>query len=160
MHAHQQLIERFYTSFQHLDWNGMNACYHEDAFFYDPVFQNLNAAQVKAMWEMLCRNAVDLRIDFNNVKADDEYGSCNWRASYVFTSTGRPVVNHVQAHFQFHEGKIVEHMDHFSMWKWNRQALGTSGLLLGWSSIVQDKVHKMATQRLEKFMQRNNVTNS
>ncbi len=158
MHPHQQLIERFYTSFQRLDWKGMNACYHEDAFFYDPAFGNLNATQVKAMWEMLCRNAVDLRITFSDIKADDEYGSCNWQANYVFTVTGRPVINHIKAHFQFHEGKIVEHMDHFNVWKWSRQALGMPGLLLGWSPFVHNKVRKMATQRLAKFMQAKTVT--
>lgn len=158
MHPHQQLIERFYTSFQRLNWKGMNACYHEDAFFYDPAFGNLNATQVKAMWEMLCRNAVDLRITFGDIKADDEYGNCHWQANYVFTVTGRPVINHIKAHFQFHEGKIVEHMDHFNVWKWSRQALGMPGLLLGWSPFVHNKVRKMATQRLEKFMQAKTVT--
>ena len=157
MHPHNQLIEKFYTSFQQLDWQGMNACYHEDAFFYDPVFEDLNAAEVKAMWEMLCRNAVDFSLAFGHVKADDEYGSCNWKASYIFSATGRPVTNHIRAHFQFHEGKIVEHMDNFSLWKWSRQALGTKGLLLGWSTLVQNKIRKLSKERLEKFMQTQQV---
>jgi hypothetical protein len=157
MHPHQQLIEKFYTSFQRLDWQGMNSCYHNDAFFYDPVFENLNAAQVKAMWEMLCRNAMNFSLEFSNVKADDEYGSCTWIAKYIFSATGRPVTNHIKAHFQFHEGKIVEHMDHFDLWKWSRQALGAKGLLLGWSSLVQNKIRKSAKGRLEKFMQSQTV---
>ena len=160
MHPHNRLIEKFYTSFRQLDWQGMNSCYHEDAFFYDPVFENLNAAQVKAMWEMLCRNAANFSLEFSDVKADDEYGSCNWKATYIFSATGRPVVNHIKAHFQFHEGKIVEHMDNFSLWKWSRQALGAKGLLLGWSSLVHNKIRKSAQQRLEKFMQKNTVTNN
>lgn len=157
MHAHQHLIEKFYTSFQRLDWQGMNACYHDDAFFYDPVFENLNAAEVKAMWQMLCKNAVDFKLTFSDVKADDEYGSCNWKASYIFSATGRPVTNVIKAHFQFHEGKIVEHMDHFDLWKWSRQALGAKGLLLGWSSLVQNKIRKSAQSRLGKFMQSQTV---
>ena len=160
MHPHNQLIEKFYSSFQQLDWRGMNDCYHEDVFFYDPVFENLNAAQVKAMWEMLCRNAVDFSLEYSDVKADDEYGSCNWKATYIFSATGRPVVNYIKAHFQFHEGKIVEHMDNFSLWKWSRQALGAKGLLLGWSGLVQNKVRKTAKKRLEKFMLANPVSKS
>ncbi len=31
----------------------MNSVYHPEVTFYDPVFENLDAAQVKAMWEML-----------------------------------------------------------------------------------------------------------
>lgn len=153
MHPHKRLIENFYSAFQRLDWQAMNACYHDDTFFYDPVFENLNAAEVKAMWEMLCKNATDFSLEFTDVDADDEYGSCQWKASYTFSATGRPVINHIKAHFQFHEGKIVEHMDHFSLWKWSRQALGTKGLLLGWSSIVQNKIRKTAQGRLRKFMQ-------
>jgi hypothetical protein len=157
MHPHHQLIEKFYTSFQRLDWQGMNDCYHDDAFFYDPVFENLNAAEVKAMWEMLCRNATNFSLSFADVKADDEYGSCHWTAKYVFSATGRPVTNHIKAHFQFHEGKIVEHMDHFSLWTWSKQALGAKGALLGWSSIVQKKIRQSAQGRLAKFMQSQTV---
>ena len=155
MHPHQQLIEKFYSSFQKLDWQGMNDCYHQDAFFYDPVFENLNAAEVKAMWEMLCRNATNFSLSFTGVKADEEYGSCQWTAKYIFSATGKPVTNHIKAHFQFHEGKIVEHMDHFSLWTWSKQALGAKGLLLGWSSLVQNKIRKTAQGRLAKFMQSN-----
>ena len=147
----KQLINTFYTSFQQLNWKQMTGCYHDNVFFYDPVFQNLEAPQARAMWEMLCKNAKDLVIEFSNVQADAEHGSCNWTARYTFR-TGRKVVNNIKAHFTFHEGKIIEHMDDFDLWKWSRQALGTSGLLLGWSSIVKNKIRKMAKGSLEKFM--------
>jgi hypothetical protein len=29
------------------------------------------------------------------------------------------------------EGLIIEHRDHFELWRWSRQALGLKGLLLG-----------------------------
>jgi hypothetical protein len=157
MDAHKQLIERFYSSFQQLNWQQMIACYHENVFFYDPVFQNLEAPQAKAMWEMLCKNAKDLSLQFSDVKADGEYGSCNWKATYTFSKTGRKVVNNIKAHFTFHEGKIIEHMDDFDLWKWSRQALGTSGVLLGWSPFVQNKIRKMAKANLEKFMREKGV---
>lgn len=153
MHPHTQLIEKFYTSFSRCDWKGMVDCYHEDIFFYDPVFENLNAAKTAGMWEMLCKNARDLVIRFDNVKADDEYGSCNWVAEYTFSQTGRKVSNKVRAHFQFHEGKIVEHMDDFDLWSWSRQALGMKGLLLGWTPFVQNRIRKNAQRNLERFLQ-------
>lgn len=152
MQAHQQLIEKFYRSFQQLDWRGMVDCYHADVFFYDPVFENLDAKKAKAMWQMLCSNAKDLSLTYINVQADAEYGSCNWIATYTFSKTGKKVVNNIRAHFKFHEGKIVEHMDDFDLWKWSRQALGASGWLLGWSAFVQNKIRKNAKQSLEKFM--------
>lgn len=155
MHTNQLLIEHFYRCFQQLDWKGMQECYHDEAVFYDPVFQNLNSVEVKAMWEMLCKQAKDLEISFSNVAGDEEYGSCHWKADYTFSKTGRKVVNSIKAHFKFHEGKIIEHMDDFSLWNWSRQALGVSGLILGWSSVVKKKIRAMAMTNLQKFMSKN-----
>jgi hypothetical protein len=152
MHPHQQLIEQFYASFARLDAPGMINCYHEEVFFYDPVFENLNAAEVRAMWTMLCKNAKDFSLTYSKVEADDEYGSCEWIADYTFSATGRKVNNIIRAHFKFHEGKIIEHMDDFDFWRWSRQALGFKGLLLGWSGFVQRKVRKTAKANLKKFM--------
>ena len=154
MAAHQPLIEKFYKSFDQKDWKGMIECYHPEVTFYDPVFQNLDAAQVKAMWEMLCSNAKDLSVTLNRSESGDNYGSADWTAVYTFSATGRKVTNQVKAHFRFHEGLIVEHQDDFDLWKWSRQALGTTGLLLGWGPFVQNKIRKNAKKNLNKFMQR------
>ena len=152
MHPNERLIEKFYTSFQQLNWKGMNECYHAEAFFYDPVFEDLNAVKVKAMWQMLCRQATNFSLVFSDVKADDEYGTCKWTATYTFSKTGRKVINDIKAHFKFHEGKIIEHMDDFSFWKWSRQAFGIKGFLLGLTSVMRNKVRKTAKANLEKFM--------
>jgi ketosteroid isomerase-like protein len=152
MHPHQQLIENFYTAFNKRDAPAMISCYHEEVTFYDPVFENLNAAEVAAMWTMLCKNAKDFSVGYSNVEAGNEYGSCVWVATYTFSATGRKVINRVTAHFKFHEGRIIEHMDSFDLWKWSRQALGFKGLLLGWSGFVINKVRKSAKSNLKKFM--------
>lgn len=152
MDTNKQLIEKFYTSFNKLDAEGMISCYHPEVTFYDPVFENLDATEVKAMWRMLCRNAKGFSLTFSDVQADEEYGDCRWVATYTFSATGREVVNRVKAHFKFHEGLIIEHMDDFDMWKWSRQALGFKGLLMGWSGFVINKIRKTARKNLQKFM--------
>lgn len=152
MHSNKQLIDEFYSSFQRLDWRGMQECYHEDVIFYDPVFEDLNARQVKAMWKMLCLQAKDFKLDFFEVKADAEYGSCKWKATYTFSKTNRKVVNRVKAHFKFHEDKIIEHMDDFDLYVWSRQAFGASGWALGWSSFLKNKIRVTAKASLENFM--------
>ena len=131
--------------------------YASDAIFYDPVFEQLNARELKAMWHMLCTQAKEFSLSHRDVIADVDYGSCNWTAHYTFSATGRKVVNHIHAHFHFYEGKIKEHQDNFSFYKWSHQALGLSGLLLGWSSVLQRKVHKEARTKLEKFMEKNQL---
>lgn len=155
MQRYEQLIKKFYTCFNQRDYNCMNSAYHPEVTFYDPVFENLNAAEVKAMWEMLTKRAEDLRVTVSNIQIDaaEKYGSCQWEAEYTFSATGRKVINNVKANFKFQDGLIIEHMDDFDLWKWSKQALGISGLLLGWSGFVQTPIRKKAKQGLRKFME-------
>jgi ketosteroid isomerase-like protein len=160
MNQNEQLIKKFYDCFGKKDWNGMLECYHEEIFFYDPVFQNLEGAEVRAMWEMLLRNAKDLQVTAGDISAVDDHGACHWVATYTFSATGRQVVNKCKASFTFREGKIIEHQDEFSFWNWSRQALGLPGLLLGGTSLLQKKVRRQARQSLDKFMADHPALNS
>lgn len=132
----------------------MQACYHPEATFHDPVFQTLTSLQVRAMWQMLLTSAKDLRLTFSDVSAEGNTGSCIWHAHYSFSRTGRPVHNIVRSRFTFRDGLIYAQKDHFSFWRWSRQALGISGLLLGWSPVLKNKVRGTAAQNLAKFMKR------
>ena len=157
MNQNKQLIENFYTSFQKLDWRGMHECYHAEAFFYDPVFEDLDASKTQAMWKMLCLQAKDFSLEYSKVQADNEYGSCEWKATYVFSKTGRKVVNRVKSHFKFHEGKFIEHMDDFDLYAWSRQAFGPGGWILGWSSFLKKKIRNTAKLSLERFISRDSA---
>ena len=148
----EKLIEHFYTCFSNKDYKGMQACYADHATFSDAVFKNLNAAQVRAMWEMLITKGKDMRIEFGKINANEKSGSAHWDAYYTFTTTGRKVVNRIDAHFEFENGKIIKHVDDFNFYTWSKQALGLSGLLLGWTSFLQQKISARAMSNLEKFM--------
>ena len=148
----KQIIEQFYTSFQKKDWKSMQLNYHNDATFTDPVFQNLTAKEVKAMWHMLVTAGKDLEMDFNQVEGDEHRGSCQWIATYSFSRTGRKVRNVITANFEFRENKIIKHVDSFDLWKWSGMALGLSGKLLGWTPIIQNKIRQMARKNLAKFI--------
>lgn len=154
-HPNQRLLESFYQSFQKLEPQGMVKCYHPDAEFSDPVFPNLKGHQPGAMWTMLCQRAQDFELTFSHVHADDHTGTVQWEAKYVFSTTGRPIHNKIQAKFEFKDGKIIKHIDHFDFWKWSRMALGAPGTLLGWSPLIKNKVRNMASGNLEKFIEAN-----
>jgi ketosteroid isomerase-like protein len=154
MNENEQLIEHFYTCFQRKDYRGMQACYADDATFNDSVFKNLNARQARAMWEMLISKGKDLRLEFGNIKADDQKGSAHWDAYYTFSATGKKVVNSIDASFEFKDGKISKHEDHFNFYTWAKQAFGIIGLLLGWTSFLQKKVTTQAMKNLARFMAR------
>ena len=147
-----QLIERFYTAFQNKDYITMQECYADSARFDDPVFHNLNAEQVRTMWEMFCVRSKDLNIEFMNIKANETEGSAAWIARYTFSSTGKQVVNNIIANFKFENGKIIRHTDTFNFHKWARQALGLSGLFLGWMPFVKNKVQKSAMLALNNYV--------
>ena len=152
MHRNVKLIHEFYNAFARLDYRAMQEAYADEAIFYDPVFQNLDAAQARSMWQMLCTNAKNFSLRHSEVIADEDYGSCNWTANYTFSATRRLVHNKIHAHFRFKEGKIIEHQDNFNFYTWSRQALGLRGTLLGWSNVLREKVRKQAMQNLHNFI--------
>jgi ketosteroid isomerase-like protein len=152
MNANEELITRFYSAFQRKDYSTMQNCYGDKVIFYDPVFEDLVDDEVKLMWEMLCKRAVDLSIEFSNAQADDEYGTCDWKASYTFTKTGRKVINNIKAHMRFRDGKIIEHSDQFKLSSWCRQALGLPGILFGRMNWFQRKVRRSAQQNLYDYI--------
>ncbi|WP_439885272.1 nuclear transport factor 2 family protein [Pseudomonas syringae] len=149
--ANSALITRFYEAFAQLDAEAMIACYTDDVLFSDPVFDELRGRQAGDMWRMLTSRAKDFSVVFDQVRADDRSGSAHWVATYLFSQTGRTVVNDIQARFVFRDGLICEHHDHFDLWRWSRQALGAKGLLLGWAPMVQNAIRGQAQKGLKTF---------
>lgn len=151
MHPNARLIEAFYSAMQARDAEAMAACYAPDVHFSDPVFTSLDGDQAADMWRMLLSRAKDFEVRFDDIAADDRSGVAHWVARYTFSATGRPVVNDIHAHFDFADGRIVRHTDHFELWRWARQALGAKGLLLGWAPPVQQAIRKQAATGLAAF---------
>jgi len=150
-HPNAQLITQFYQAFQQRDAEAMAACYAPDVRFCDPVFTDLRGAAAGDMWRMLCARAQDFSLTFDGVEADAQQGSARWVAHYLFSQTGRRVSNHIQAHFRFADGLIVEHRDHFNLWRWSAQALGPRGALLGWAPPVQGAIRRQAAKGLAAY---------
>ncbi len=152
MHPNEALVRRFYDAFSRRDGDAMAACYAPDVRFSDPVFTDLRGPRAGAMWRMLTGRAADLRVEASGIRADDATGQAHWEAWYTFSATGRAVHNVIDARFTFRDGLVVEHVDTFDFWRWSRQALGPTGLLLGWTPMVRNKVRATAAQGLEKFL--------
>lgn len=151
--TNQKLIEKFYTSFSNTDIRGMLNCYHDDITFTDPAFGTLQGDRAKAMWQMLLsKSNGETQITFNSIKTKKNTGSVNWKAVYTYGPKKRNVINNITANFTFLDGKIIEHIDTFSLWKWSKQALGTSGYLLGWSSFFKSKIQNKTNNLLDKFI--------
>jgi ketosteroid isomerase-like protein len=155
MENNEQIVRRFYTAFQSLDYRTMQDCYSDDIVFSDPVFLVLNGVEAKYMWEMLCTTAKDLTLTFTDIELlDEEYVTCRWTASYTFSKTGNKVVNHIKAYMKIQEGKIVEHSDAFRLSTWIDQALGWKGKLFGWTGFMKRAIQRNARKSLYRFMEK------
>ncbi|WP_342655736.1 nuclear transport factor 2 family protein [Pseudomonas sp. F3-2] len=148
---HAALISRFYEAFNRLDAEAMAACYSDNVVFSDPVFGELRGRDASDMWRMLTSRAKNFSLRYDTVRADERTGGAHWVATYLFSQTGRTVINDIQARFVFRDGKICEHHDHFDLWRWSRQALGAKGTLLGWTPLVQNAIRAQAQKGLKAF---------
>ena len=151
------LIEKFYTAFQNKDAETMISCYHDDIIFSDPAFGELKGDDARAMWQMLCRNASDLKVEFSDISASLKKGSVHWEAWYTFSKTGRRVHNVVNAEFDFKNSKIIKHTDTFNLHKWATQAFGLKGRLLGGTNFFKNKLNRQTNKMLREFRKINAV---
>ena len=158
MHPNQRTLQDFYEAFAALDAEAMERCYAEDARFEDEVFKLQGRREVAGMWRMLCQATAakgrDVwRLESSGVQADARTGRAHWEAHYRFSATGRLVHNRIDGDFTFDaQGLIATHRDRFDFWAWSRQALGTPGVLLGWTPFFRNKVRAQAAANLRRFM--------
>ena len=147
-------IERLYAAFATLDAEAMAACYAPDATFDDEAFSLQGGAQIGAMWAMLCDAVKAKGRDVWKLEVSQiTERSAHWEPTYRFSATGRTVHNVIDAEFEFNAaGLIARQRDRFDFWRWSRQALGTPGLLLGWSPFLRNKVRAQAAKNLERFI--------
>lgn len=155
MEQEKDIIRTFYNAFQEKNYETMQLLYADNASFNDPVFQNLNAAQIKALWKMLCISSKNLVIELGQIESEGKAYSARWKAQYTYIPTGRKITNNIKANFVITKGKIVKHKDEFNFYRWIIQALGMKGLLFGWSPSVKKQIRKQATRSLLLFMKRN-----
>ena len=148
--ANQATIERLYEAFGRCNGAAMTACYAPGAHFHDPAFGDLEGDEIGAMWRMLTARATDLEIELREHEAGEQTGSAHWVARYTF-STGRPVVNDIQASFRFADGLIADHVDEFDFRNWAKQALGPSGHLVALLPPLRKKARAKALDQLATF---------
>ncbi|PJZ78255.1 nuclear transport factor 2 family protein [Leptospira neocaledonica] len=159
MHPNEAKIRDFYKSFGSRNSASIADFYSQDAEFSDPVFPKLKGGAVPGMWSMLLeRMDPNASIELVEANASAETGTAYWVATYLFSKTGRKVQNHIRSEFQFKNGKVVKQKDRFPLWKWTRMALGTPGVLLGWSPLVQGKVRSEAARNLEHYLKKKGIT--
>jgi hypothetical protein len=99
---------------------------------------------------MLTGRATDLEVELHEHDAREEHGSAHWIARYTF-STGRPVVNDIQARFDFADGLIADHVDDWDFRRWAGQALGPKGQLVALLPPLRSRARAEALDQLATY---------
>ena len=154
MNSNEEILYKFYTAFQSRDKKSMLECYHDEVEFRDPVHGIVKGVAVKAMWLMILERGNELKIEFRNVRANENEGSVDWIAYYTYSKTDRPISNKVHASFKFKDGKIIYHRDSYSIWRWAGMALGLTGYLLGFTPFIQNQIKSDAQTSLRMYIKR------
>lgn len=130
--------------------------YHDDVTFEDPAFGVLRGEDAKNMWRMLCQTqqGKEFKVIFSNIEYTPEAGSARWEAYYTFSKTGRKVHNIINASFKFKDGKIINHIDKFSLCRWATQAMGLKGFLFGWTPFFRKKLNNQTRFLLTEFQRK------
>lgn len=150
-------IKEFYTAFNDLDYKTMSNKYSQFALFTDPAFGELNALECKYMWQMLCESqkSKNFKVELLSIEESKNAVKAQWRASYIFSKTGRKVINTVNAHFEFSaDGKILIHHDKFNLRRWAKQALGLKGYLIGGTRVFRKGLQKQCKATLSKYIEK------
>jgi ketosteroid isomerase-like protein len=146
-------IQALYAALDRHDGEAAAACYTDDAVFEDPAFGRLTHGAVKDMWRMLAGHSADLSVTLHEhgVADDGRTGWAHWSATYTFTSTGRAVLNEIDARFEFADGLIREQVDTFPLRRWGAQALGTKGAVLGTTPLLSRMVRRQTRSNLADY---------
>ena len=155
MTANENVLHQFYTAFAKADATKMGEYYAPSVRFHDPAFGLLQDRDVSKMWKMLIANSKGkLKIEFQDIKADNYKGSAYWIATYTFSKTNRKVINKIYSQFHFKDGLIIKQTDCFDIWNWAKQAFGITGLLFGWTGYMQNKIQQKALLSLNRFQEK------
>jgi ketosteroid isomerase-like protein len=147
------IITKFYDAFANRDAETMVALYDDDVTFQDPAFGVLKGEHAKNMWRMLLDTpkSDDFKIIASNISETEDSGTAHWEAFYNFGKQQRKVHNKIDASFILKDGKIVQHIDSFDVYRWSKQAFGTTGLLLGWTPYFKNKLRNHVLKSLSTF---------
>ncbi len=158
MHPNETLLQKFFQALRDKNLEDMMRCYHPNATFTDPVFGTLEGEALKGMWMMIFEKSPDLTIQFSNIQAGEEKGKAEWVSTYIFSKTNRIIENKIHSRLSFREGQIFTHKDFFSLWKWAGMALGASGYILGFTSIIQNQIRLDAQNGLKIYLKRRKIS--
>ena len=109
------------------------------------------------MWRMICtpdehRKEIKIKVDVENLEANDSTGRAVIVDDYTFRLSGKPVHNKIESKFKFSDGKIIEHIDDCDASDWASQAYAGIWMLPGvFLGRIETIRRGLAMKKLRKF---------
>lgn len=153
----EKKIKKFYKAFENGNVEKMLSFYDDDIEFEDPAIGKIKGDIAKYWWQFLCENSVNLSIDIEEIKADDERGIAIWTNNYTVEETGNAVALDIVSKFYFEDGLIVKHVDEYDIKSFVKQAFGSAAGLVGGSFLVKKTVRSQSKKYLKKYMNQNDL---
>ncbi len=151
MSDNKTTLQTFFSALRKRDFETMVECYHSEVVYTDPVFPELVGRRACAMWKLVCRKGIGLRISYSEIEASEIEGSARWEAAYTYLPTNRRVEKKVMARFEFADGKITRHTDTFDFDAWIKMAFGWKAVLFGRGASLKERERARALRELEQI---------
>lgn len=143
------VVDRFFEALRRADDAVINACYHPQISYSDPLFEDLRGARVALRWRLLLREAQSFSLEHELVFADERKVQVQWTVDYALK--GKKIRLPILSTLAIWDNLIVRQVDEYEFWQYSRQAQGFAGLLLGGIEPFQQLVKRRARSDLERF---------
>lgn len=148
MQSNSRVIEALFSALSKGEIANVTACYAPDARFEDIAFNLEGRDNIRQMWRLVCSRNVKFQL--KSVEADGSQCQAKWIADYIFSDTGRRVVNPIRSTFLFRDGRIVDQLDQCSALAWAKQAYGFPKSLV--AGLVTPLRRRAARKKLDAFI--------
>jgi hypothetical protein len=148
---------KLYEAFRTRNFPIINECYHDNAIYNSPFFDNLKKNEIIAMWKSFLLNDFQMQLTHSNIVAEDvndQLGSANWEVKYIYWDTKQTIKVEIKSKLQFKAGKVFRHEDSFSFYLWAVQAYEIKGFLLGGLGFFRNKIKRKLYKNMEYWIDR------
>lgn len=158
--SNTQTVERFFRSYLKHDFHGMHACLDDAVHFSDYAFDDIQGAQVRAMWQWFCTRIppIDMR-GYKVLREEGDKVFARYRVQYLYRADEeaepRPVDYVIGSTFTLAGGKIIDQKDWFyaiSEFQFAKMLVGLPKALLAYTPLFKRGVRKRMAAKLAEFM--------
>jgi hypothetical protein len=161
MHANAALLDKLFTALREHKPLTMASCYHPKAHFRDIAFDLRGVDEIYDMWRMICRAETNIKVEFDEIEADDRAGRAMLVEDYQFGASklndpkSTRVTNRIESRFEFENGLIKNQIDDCDPKAWASKAMKGHPIKAFLAGRIRFVRSMGADKKLRKFLDAN-----